>query len=489
MGKNNKLDLINNRYHPPGFGPKQVFDSSEKLKIKSYINTNSVKFNDISKFAKEPKKFGAHNANYDSHVNEKGQIFECQHSIGKDRMQLFKSHVPPTVFGQSQKRIDTEIMNRVMDNIHFVPTGKINLLRLIFIFIIIIMYVLLYLETIWDHTVYQPWSELNRKPEIPATHLGVGDYEITNFEKSKWGSQPKGSCKFSEVPRQNPFVSDDSKPSLNKNSTFRNNHRALYSKPNSADSSIKSRRVRSNDTNSITSKNTTKGFKWDDISRWNSHIYRKESYVKTSGMVLGQDYEKAFDKRLGGEFGTSKRTFKDATTAGGNVDVDVDCPPKVSMAKMAILSPIKYSAAFISKAPVGMHIPIPTTGDLLGMDYPGTFTPACVVKEPHKPMPSFLCDPDRFPIKQAAPDVTNELKSFGDRNRNGPHINKTGGREGGVVKNQHQSNISKVKIKQIYPVMGKKKYRKTDPFTSEDLRKYVQSSFNKNNYLSEVAES
>lgn len=206
-------------------------------------------------------------------------------------------------------------------------------------------------------------------------------------------------------------------------------------------------------------------------------------------MVLGQDYEKVFDKRLGGEFGTSKRTVKDATSTGGSVDVDVDCPPKVSMAKMALLSPIKYSAAFHSKAPVGMHIPIPTTGVLLGMDYPGTYTDSCVVKEPHKPMPSFLCEPSRFQIKQAAPDVLNELKSFGDRNNKGPHINKTGGREGGIIKNQHQSNISKVKIKQIYPIMGKKKYRKTDPFTSKDLRKYVQESYNSNNYLSEIAES
>lgn len=138
MGKD-KLELVNNRYHPPGFGPKQVYDSSQNSAVKSYINTKSVKFNDISKFAIEPKKFGAHNASYNSHVNEKGELFECQHSIGKDRMQLFKTYVPPILFGKSQTRIDTQIMNRVMDNIHFIPTGEIiNIFIYIFIKIFII---------------------------------------------------------------------------------------------------------------------------------------------------------------------------------------------------------------------------------------------------------------------------------------------------------------------------------------------------------------
>lgn len=80
-------------------------------------------------------------------------------------------------------------------------------------------------------------------------------------------------------------------------------------------------------------------------------VYHTESYVKTSGMILGPDFDKKMEEkyRLGPKFGKGKARGEES-----NKDIYLD-PPDVmrwlSMTSEAERSPIKYSAAFRPPSP------------------------------------------------------------------------------------------------------------------------------------------
>ena len=124
--------------------------------------------------------------------------------------------------------------------------------------------------------------------------------------------------------------------------------------------------------------------KWNSVSRWNHPFYRKEPYVKTSGMKLDQDYDEFMDKRITFDFTKmSKRDFSPPKNLDHGSDISPDFGSMITMQTASLLSPVKYAASFKSKAPMGMKTIYATSGVNIG---PGTLQlpPAIVVKEPDK---------------------------------------------------------------------------------------------------------
>jgi hypothetical protein len=142
----------------------------------------------------------------------------------------------------------------------------------------------------------------------------------------------------------------------------------------------------SDDARSVSSSLSEIGsIKWNNVSRWNHPLYRKESYVKTSGMKLPQDYDKVLDKRILFDFTKMpKRDLdKPIKKSGPRSMVIPDYGNKITMQTQSKTSPVKYAAAFQSKIPNGMKIIYATSGVNIG---PGTLQlpPAITVKDPDK---------------------------------------------------------------------------------------------------------
>lgn len=79
--------------------------------------------------------------------------------------------------------------------------------------------------------------------------------------------------------------------------------------------------------------------------RFDDRIYKTEFFVKTSGMKLSQDWDKALDKRIPFSFQAPTHSpAKVHKTEGADVDVDVG--HMFSIVHTAQKSPVKYSAAF-----------------------------------------------------------------------------------------------------------------------------------------------
>lgn len=196
--------------------------------------------------------------------------------------------------------------------------------------------------------------------------------------------------------------------------------------------------------------------KFSEVDRWENVDYRKEPYSKTSGMTLGNDFDKDRSKKIQFAFANSERNGNSYTSTGGDVDVDIGHLFSVQHAVQT--SPIKYSAAFNNLIPVGMHIPPTTSPDHIGpgnFGYPKHFK-GLSVKEPHKPSPMFLRRRPKFPIREAVQNSFDPgMQKFSDTHRKGPIFSTEGA---AFDKNAELARIVQEKMDQIYPRLAKKKF-------------------------------
>lgn len=154
-----------------------------------------------------------------------------------------------------------------------------------------------------------------------------------------------------------------SKLSIDVSATADNNHTSINSNE-SIPPAAATTTAATVDSNMDSSCMSAKGvIKFSAFPRFDDPIYRQEKYIKTSGMLLSNDWDKKLEKKIlfsfqpGQTFDSSNnksppRGAVGAITRGGGgmktegADVDVDIGHMFSLSKLSELSPVKYSAAF-----------------------------------------------------------------------------------------------------------------------------------------------
>ncbi len=194
------------------------------------------------------------------------------------------------------------------------------------------------------------------------------------------------------------------------------------------------------------------------LDRFRALEYRQEGYIKTTGLVLGPDYDKKFDKRIPFAFETSTSSGNLFAHESAGKEVDVDVGKFYSIVEEANRSPVRYSSAFRSKAKVGMEIPKTTSAPHIG---PGSFAdaikPAIEVYRPDLNSLAFLSS-RLWPVRPPMPEFSEKIPSFAEANRRGPLFPTERSADGPDPRNQHMATVVKEKMTQIYPRLAKKKF-------------------------------
>ena len=273
----------------------------------------------------------------------------------------------------------------------------------------------------------------------PDTTFGPGYYDITAYERSRWGPCPK-AVKFNDVPRAMADAFEEAvdlshladtglekRPfSCSIKAAYRagrNRQRAQSASAPSRSSEHGEREEAARDhTAGSAVSSAEKGVKFSSIDRWFDPLQRPEVYVKTTGMTLDPDFDRVLNKRRDGPFASTAR-FESVTPAQNLAPLFLDALPynAPTLEYSSLRSPINYSA-FRSKEPVGLQIISSTSGEIGPMHYPGAFESSVAVREPHKNSRAFL-NPQGGGLSigiQAAPDVPYRVLSFSEANPQGP---------------------------------------------------------------------
>lgn len=437
------ISLFNVRYDPRK--PSELaFDSSEDAKLPSCLRVDSnlaqISFkNRDQRIAEWPRGQGTNTLDF-TIIDRNGNYYELQRKVGEKNLLRFSTLPVDFSLSLDRQRINTPIMNRVLDNSHNFEFETIQ-------------------QRLTESRI--KGGVISRTPKAvdpePATaKIGPGDYNIEEAISKLRGK----SCalKFSTIPRNfefcQPCVTQPAPPNRH---TYRRRFKSASPKTEVEENNEDDNKPAIEPTEFIIppSKSLALNIKFSTVDRWNHPIYKQEAYVKTSGIKLSHEFDKVLDKRLKFNMknGCPRGDLLGVSTTTANVDIDVDCGPKSTVAKIVQLSPIKYAASFKSKAEVGMKYDVPASGTLIG---PGHFhLPTAVnIKSPDKPTPSFLHtrhidftsklnpDPAGDYLKKPNPLLTGKFSEVG----------QAGG------KNIHLMNVAKKKISKIYPRFAKKKY-------------------------------
>ena len=395
-------------------------------------------FNSIKRNLSQPLPAAAPNSNYVTRVDNKGHRVETADRVDISRKQLFSTSKRMNDH-EVVKRLNTATMNRVMDKYIELPN----------------------IEDFypWKNL---PWSadKTQRFANDEGASFGPGHYDITLFEKGKYGDAAR-AIKFSDV--ETGRVSLDQDVDLGMLSEKAAESIKFTPSKLSADRVKYKTQARAQtvhetpidyEYDSII-KPPTGGVKWSEDSRWAGPMFRQEPYVKTTGMDLGQDYDKVLDKRIVSKFKTGPRFVGEESLTANLGPLNTDIWPKETIATSALNSPVRYSAAFISTAPVGCPVIIPTSGLTIGpLSYMGAHKSSIEVKDPERCSTSFLKDRGSiFGLNEAAQDnFPATLKKFSDTNSAGITFTKEL-RSEGKGRNAHLKNILKKKLTQIYPIL------------------------------------
>ena len=187
--------------------------------------------------------------------------------------------------------------------------------------------------------------------------------------------------------------------------------------------------------------------------------------MKTQGGKLPVDFDPHLDRtHMPVSFSKSPKFLKQERSISADTNYTVNYGKQADIVTAAANSPITFSAAFKSKAPVGLVVKIPTSG----IDHPifqGT-QEAIEISYPNKSSPSFLNPRGSvFGNIKPTPGLHEGMKSFSEKNTKGPTFPK--GASGAA--NFQREKTSK-QIKTMYPRLGKKlfppapKVEKNDPF-------------------------
>lgn len=422
---------MNNRWvnegGPQQQRPRRVYDSSENLKLSSSINlqskATSVPFVASSPKIQDPPKRCAPQIGDRSSLDCSGRFQTMSDKI--DHASSFQKFNTATLERDKGEkiRINTPSMNKILDGITVVKglTIKDNLLA--------------------GKIIGKHWSTLNRYEEETLNPIGPGYYDATRFERSQYGSTQVVLGKFNKSER---FHSEQEQTPQN------------VERINTNDNEISNEAEEDTKQYSSLSSN---GYRFNDINRWNAIEYRQEKYIKTTGMALDHDFDHVFQKKIPFSFDKmSGRPLTSSAAAGSNdyaYEINPDYGMKATIATESRFSPIKYSAAFRSNAPVGMEVTIPTSGISSST---GTFKSSIEVKEPSKNS-YFLLRDRNFPVKDYGPVDLTEMKTFAETHNRGVKFETAEVTPGG---NKHLANWTKSKITKVYPRLGSKMFGKNN---------------------------
>jgi hypothetical protein len=435
--KTEKLSLFNTRYEPAK--PSQrVYDSSENAKLNSTLKVDSnlatISFrNQDCRIAEWPKGCGTNTLDF-SLVTRNGYYYEVCKSASASSLLKFPG-LPEDYAAPTQPRINTPIMNKVLDNIHDYQFETIS--------------TRLTTNEIKGGRI----SKLSKPVDQPPTtgKIGPGDYDAES--SIAWLRQRPSNLKFSTVPRSFEFCQSCSgqkpRPRLKKRFRTGNSEQNVTVSTNGHTTTPPNNPLH---VNSISS-SIVRDIKFSTMDRWRHPMYKREKYIKTSGIKLSHDFDKILDKKL--MFSMADAAPRgdglniNSTTSG--VNVDADCGGKMTIKTAVKLSPIRYSAAFKSTAEMGMKYDVPASGTGIG---PGTFIPPSAVQVRNPDKPSFTTYPRIINFGfVAAPDPPGDIKPPSPII--GGKFNQAGQLAG---RNVHLMNVAKKKFSKVYPDFAERLY-------------------------------
>jgi len=386
-------------------------------------------------------------------MDNRGRYFECGMEVKNIKFSEreaksfdYGANEAARTFYCTPKRLDCPAMNRVLDNLHDVPG-----------------------ETIQDRVVMGKvaganWSTVPRMIEQPAptAHIGPGHYDIHSFE-SKYGPLSSNMLLFSvESGRGFADPSDKSSTQRRKERNeriLRETYPEKFQDVTFSDDILRA--------TSISTLNPAGG-QFTQGDRWNDPQARQEKYVKTIGLKLPLDYDPHLDrKKLPMTFTQTPQRPEAPDLPSKDTDYTVDFGSKISMGTKAKTSPIKYSMAFKSKAPVGMEIPVPVSGVHGGPGaFPNAFPSLTNVNRPDHNSYAFLSvlGPGMFPDVEPTDGMRQKIQKFSETNIKGPVFPKSAtGLDARKIRAEQQ-------LKSVYPKFAEKLWpkpkqvEKVDPF-------------------------
>ena len=451
-----KLDLLNDRFIKPSDEPKcRVFDSTEEMVWKRPERTSRdveipflmkpvVERSDYSKWRTGKIKLESGDAPV---MDNHGRYFECgaelkgvSFSERKLRSFDFGDNEAARTYYCKPERMDCPSMNRVLDGLHDVPG-----------------------ETIRDRVRLKKvpganWSIVSRwsKEKSNTADIGPGHYDIHRYN-DQYGPTHSNLLRMSEV--ESGRGEEEFKKMTPAMRRFKRNMAIM------AEQNPKKEAKFVEESGMLGAESSLGGVNVDLGKGTTRFVTKEEPYVKTQGGKLPVDFDPHLDRtRMPVSFSKSPKFMKQERSISADTNYTVNYGKQADIVTAAAKSPVTYSAAFKSKAPVGLVVKVPTSG-IDHSIFQGT-QEAIEIRYPNRPSPSFL-NPrgSTFGDIKPTPGSHEEMKPFSKMNTKGPFFPK--GASGAA--NFQKEKTSK-QIKSMYPNLGRKlfppapKVEKKDPF-------------------------
>lgn len=191
-----------------------------------------------------------------------------------------------------------------------------------------------------------------------------------------------------------------------------------------------------------------------------------ECYAKTTGLLLGPDYDANFDKRLSFDMSKSQLSSSGRSRSSSPVhDVQVNVDKYFSVQSEVASSPRKYAACFRSKDNAGLHVIPQTTSPNIGPgSYPGAYLPTLEIRDPHKLSLGFRRGPRGLDVRKALPDGYDDHKTFAEKHTKGPIFPLSASPH----RKNHLAEVAERKLSQIYPKLIQKSRHSKGDGVNED---------------------
>lgn len=442
-----KLDLLNDRFYRPGDAPStRVYDSTEELVWKA--PERDSKDTQIP-FLMKPKVVRSFYSDWRTGkiklesgeapmMDNRGRYFETgkelkgvEFSERKLRSVDFGENETARIYYCNPERMDCPSMNKVLDGLHHVKG-----------------------ETIDDRVKLgkvagASWTDVPRfrKEHSNTADIGPGHYDIHRYH-DKFGPTHSNLLMLSEVDSgRGEEVYRKVTPALRR----KERNMAIMMKNNPPNKPIKE--VEESGILGATS-SLDSGFKIDLAAGSKRFQERVEPYVKTSGGKLDLDFDPHLDRtRLPVSFSKSPKFAKLELPITKDTNYTVNYGRKADIVTAAANSPVTFSAAFKSNAPVGMTTKIPTSGinARIFEGLPG----AIDIKDPTRKNASFVAKRGScFEDIPPQPGTHEKFKQFSETYTAGPFFPKG---SSGAANVQAEKTLNQIKT--VYPVL----YRKLHP--------------------------
>ena len=452
-----KLDLLNDRFYRPGDAPTtRVYDSTEELVWKAperdsrdtqipFLMRPKVVRSFYSDWRTGKIKLESGEAPI---MDNKGRYF----GFGKElkEVKFTERQLRSVDFGENEaariyyckpERMDCPSMNKVLDGLHHVKG-----------------------ETIEDRVKLgkvagASWTDVPRfrKEKSNTADIGPGHYDIHRYN-DKFGPTHSNLLMLSEVDSgRGEEVYKKATPAMRRKERnlriMRENNPPKKPEKELEESGLLEA------TSSLES-----GFNIDLSTGSKRFATKVEPYVKTSGGKLDLDYDPHLDRtRMPVSFSQSPKFAKLELPLTIDTNYTVNYGKKMDIVTAAISSPVTYSAAFKSNAPVGMVTKAPTSGNAAIFE---GIAGAIEIRDPSRKNATFLakrgsCFEDIPPTA----GTHQKFKDFSEEYTAGPFFPKG---SSGAANVQKEKTLHQIKT--LYPQLYKKlhppppRVEKKDPF-------------------------